>query len=165
MKKALVLDSHALTGAAPSGGICYTTPQILAEVKSSIDRAIVEARRESGELSVVEPDSAFLEEAEALAVATGDLSVLSRADLSLLALALQMDGEALLLTDDFALQNIALHRNIRVQTIRGRRIEDVIVWMRLCPVCGSRSEDPEVRTCVECGASLTRKAVSKRGRC
>jgi len=162
MRKAFVLDVAALTRTFPSDATCYTTPDIVDEVRNSLTKGVVDAKQQRGELCVRRPNSSFLEKAVGLARLSGDLSVVSKADLSLLALALELGDDATLLTDDFALQNIAHQRSIRVEGIFGQKIRDIVIWKKVCPVCKTSVETPDHNLCPECGATLTRKAIRKR---
>lgn len=143
----------------------YTTPEILEEVRGELPRAVVEAKVERGEILVRRAKDPYRARAIAEAERTGDKGVLSRSDLGLLALFLELsqgNGDVILKTDDYALQNIALTLGLPVETILGERIRERIRWRTYCKECGRFFPGRMVgEACPECGAPLTRKAVSK----
>ncbi|MFQ5710183.1 MAG: NOB1 family endonuclease [Candidatus Geothermarchaeales archaeon] len=148
------------------GGSLYTTPQIIGEVRESLREALIRSRVEGRAIIIREAEPKYVKRALAEADKMGDRRVLSEADVSLLALFLEMcdQGEGpVLLTDDYALQNIASSLGLEVQTIVGRKIREIIIWKVYCPLC-NKSFSPDFRgdRCPECLTPLTRKAISKR---
>lgn len=79
----------------------------------------------------------------------------SEADERLLALA--MDLEKVILTDDIALQNLALHLDLEFQVFLEDEIEDKFIWKKLCKNCGNEVAEDR---CSSCGSTrLRRKQV------
>lgn len=159
--KLYVVDVAGLTLKIKDGAL-YTTPEILEEAKGEIKEAVIQARVEGGELVIREADHLFVERARAEADRTGDRRVLSDADISLLALFLDLSDreETVLLTDDYALQNIALSLGLEVKSIVGRRIRDVLIWRVYCPICRREfSSNYGGDKCPDCGSILSRRAV------
>jgi len=84
--------------------------------------------------------------------ATKDVTVISGTDRDLLALAL--DLEATLYTDDFAIQNVALVLGVKTLSLLQRKARRVH-WKYRCSGCGRYAEhDGE---CPVCGAAIKRK--------
>ena len=103
-------------GKRPAGDL-ITVPAVEAELKDIRTRSLLsifEARVES-------PLASFRRAAEQGAQETGDLRALSKADLDVLAKALEYRG--VLATDDYALQNVALHLGLRIEPIGQPRIK------------------------------------------
>ena len=101
---------------------------------------------------IVKPAGKFLRKVEEKARETGDLDVLSRADLEIIALALQKKG--VLVTNDFAVQNVAEALGIEVEKL-GKGIRKIIRWEWYCPACGRRYERKGI--CEVCGTELKRR--------
>jgi len=164
MKKTYISDVSGLIN-PPMDGDVFTTLKIVGELSGKLRKNVVEARIESGIIKVVKPNAEFSFLAMDKARATGDLSVLSNADISLLALALQFSHEGrqpIVLTDDYALQNILKILNIPVKPIFGRKIKEVIIWKKVCSICGTKyPQSYKGGRCRECGGVLTRKAYIK----
>ena len=85
---------------------------------------------------------------------TGDVGELSDTDTRLLATAFELD--ATLVTDDYAMQNVAEKLGIEVQVIAHDGIEERRDWIFQCAGCG-REFDEEKERCPICGSDLTRK--------
>ena len=85
---------------------------------------------------------------------TGDDGVLSRTDRRLLAAALELD--AVLVTDDYAVQNVAETLDVETEVIARDGIEERRDWRFQCRGCGREFDDDEGR-CPICGSELTRK--------
>ncbi len=100
------------------------------------------------------PDSETVERIERAARETGDFEELSRADIRLVAAAFELDG--LLVTDDYAMQNVAEKLDVPVEVIDREGIEEQRAWTFQCQGCGREFDDHHDR-CPVCGSELSRK--------
>jgi UPF0271 protein len=138
-------------GKRPEGEL-ITVPAVEAELKDLRSRSmlhIFEARVES-------PSSRALKKAREAATQTGDIAVLSAADLEVLAKAL--DYGAVLATDDYALQNVALHLGLRIEPIGQPRIKRELRRVQKCQGCGKSFEG---EACPDCGTPARKKKRCK----
>jgi len=103
------------------------------------------------------PEAETVERIERAARETGDLSVLSRTDVRLVAAAFELDGR--LVTDDYAMQNVADKLNVPVEIINREGIEQQRDWLFQCQGCGREFEEKHDR-CPICGSALSRKNPS-----
>ncbi len=87
---------------------------------------------------------------------TGDASVLSDVDVRLVALA--YEEEATLVTDDYAMQNVASRLGVETRGAGKDEIEEERDWRYQCVGCG-RVHD-EKKRCEVCGSETTRKNPS-----
>lgn len=87
---------------------------------------------------------------------TGDASVLSETDVRLVALAYEED--ATLVTDDYAMQNVASRLDVETRGAGKDEIEEERDWRYQCVGCG-RVYD-EKKRCEVCGSETTRKNPS-----
>ena len=97
-----------------------------------------------------------------MAAKTGDANALSKTDESLLALALDLskDGDKVnLVSDDFAVRNVAEVLGIPLSgtSIKGEWKQ--ITWKLFCKGCGKEYTNPKITNCVVCGTTLSKKAV------
>jgi UPF0271 protein len=88
---------------------------------------------------------------------TGDLGELSETDVWLLAASFELDGR--LVTDDYAMQNVADKLEVAVEVIAREGISEQRDWRFQCAGCGREFEDDHDR-CPVCGSSLSRKNPS-----
>jgi UPF0271 protein len=93
------------------------------------------------------------QQVETSAQGTGDAGVLSPVDLDLLALALERD--ATLLTDDFAMQNVAVTLGIAWLPVEIDGIAKQLRWRWTCSGCRQRWDEPHDE-CPTCGSELRR---------
>jgi len=139
-----VVDSNVfLHGRGGFGfGKVFLVPEVVEELKSSkgrnnltnIDYVVRNPSEES--LKVVKGKS-------------GDInSPTSEVDEKLLALALDMGN--ILVTDDKALQNLALHLGVGFEGFLDEPASDKFEWIRLCRNCGSKVSGED---CGFCGSS------------
>jgi len=106
------------------------------------------------------PGGESMEVAREAAVGTGDMSGLSNVDLSLIALALEKS--AVLVTDDYRMQNIASHIGIEWRSIKESGISEGWIWELRCVGCKSTQPSPkfpnkhraEFGDCPDCGSEL-----------
>jgi UPF0271 protein len=100
------------------------------------------------------PDEPTVERVERAAGTTGDAGELSETDVRLLAAAYELD--ATLVTDDYAMQNVADELDVRVEVIAREGIDERRDWQFQCQGCG-RVYDERHDRCGICGADLARK--------
>jgi UPF0271 protein len=100
------------------------------------------------------PDPGTVERVERAARETGDAETLSRTDVRLLAAAFELD--AMLVTDDYAMQNVAEKLDVGVEVIAREGIDERRDWDFQCQGCGRTFDDHRDR-CAICGSDLERK--------
>jgi len=101
------------------------------------------------------PDDETVERIERAARETGDFAELSRTDTRLIAASFELDGR--LVTDDYAMQNVAEKLNVAVEVIARGGIDEQRVWTFQCEGCGREFDESQDR-CPVCGSSLSRKS-------
>ena len=114
----IILDSCAfLTQKHPEGRL-VTIPEIEKELmnKQSIQ---YHSNLKEHNLEIIEPNKASEKWIKNKADTTGDLDVLSSVDKKILALAYELKG--LIVSDDFAIQNVALYMNIEYISCSGNK--------------------------------------------
>ena len=158
-EKIHVLDSTAFFAGIPfqGEGRYYTTYHVLDEVGSrGVGAQLIHSR-----VQVTEPSKESTQKVKQIASKTGDLKSLSEADSSILAVCLDLgssDSEVTLVTDDFAVRNVAeaLGIDLSQTTVRGGEWKQ-ITWVTYCKGCGKEYADPKATTCDVCGTKLSRK--------
>lgn len=146
-----ILDSSVFFSDFPAEFPAYTTPSVVAELLDLRSKCRYEAFLASG-LIVMHPGMECLGHVKEAAGRTGDASVLSMTDFDLLSLALELNGT--IVTDDFAVQNVA--RKLGITTIPiHQRSARARVWKFRCSGCGRYF--PKTGECPVCGALIKRK--------
>ncbi|WP_136718039.1 NOB1 family endonuclease [Halorientalis salina] len=100
------------------------------------------------------PEDETVERIERAARETGDFDGLSRTDIRLVAAAFELDGH--LVTDDYAMQNVAEKLDVSVEVIAQEGIDEQREWIFQCSGCGREFDENHDR-CPICGSELTRK--------
>ncbi len=100
------------------------------------------------------PNGDTVEKVRRAAKESGDLDVLSDTDIRLVATSFELDG--VLVTDDYAMQNVAERLGVTVEAIARDGIEEAREWIHQCQGCGREFDEPQDR-CVICGSDVTRK--------
>jgi UPF0271 protein len=160
-EKIHVLDSTAFFAGIPfqGEGKYYTTYQVLDEVRGrGIGAQLIHSR-----VQVTEPSKEAVQKVKEASNRTGDQKSLSEADTSILAVTLDLikskrDEEVVLVTDDFAVRNVAevIGINLSETSIRGGEWKR-ITWITYCKGCGKEYLDPKRSVCEVCGTKLSRK--------
>jgi len=146
-----VLDASIFFSEVNPDGELYTTPSVCDELRDIRSKGNFEKLSAAG-LRVVSPGSVSRERVRKAAVTTRDSGVISDTDCELLALAL--DLEATLYTDDFAIQNVATVLGVQTHPITQRKAKRIF-WKYRCTGCGNYYDhDGE---CPVCGAAIKRK--------
>jgi UPF0271 protein len=149
-----ILDSSFfLSGFQLPEGHLFTVPEVVAEVRE--DRKELRFAVSLG-LVVREPDAPFVGRIEEAAEKSGDIFRMSGVDVKLLALALELEG--VLITDDYSMQNTAALVGIRFESRGERGITRVETWYHRCRYCGVYQER-HYPDCPICGGPMrtTRK--------
>ena len=160
---AFVLDSTAFYAGIPyqGNGRYYTTYLVLEEVKHhNVGSSLIHTR-----VQVTEPSPESETLVKQTASKTGDLGALSKTDVSLLALALDLkkrENGVSLVTEDFAIRNVAEVLSIPLSqtSLKGGEWKN-ITWKVLCKGCGRQYTNPKLTRCPVCGTDLVRKPASR----
>lgn len=128
----------------------FTIPEVENELKRSSDKRRFDYFVNAG-MEIRTPGRQSLDKIEEYSKKTGDVGRLSGVDKSLLALAMEMD--AVLVTDDYSLQNLAAELNIKYQSVGESGIKEVIHWEYKCKGC-ARIWEKRHKNCPVCGLEL-----------
>ena len=120
-------------------------------IEGVTSRTVAEETDVPPTVRVFQPREESVEAVKAAARRTGDLDVLSRADLDVLALAYELHG--VVVTNDFAIQNVASEMGISWEGSKG--ISRKIDWEWYCPACWKKY--PRRGVCEVCGTPTKRR--------
>jgi UPF0271 protein len=151
-----VLDSTAFYAGIPfsSNEPNYTTSLVYNEIEHiKKDHDAVQILIETKRLMICDPEHQFVITANNTAKKSGDIPNLSDEDISTIALSLQLNAE--LVTDDFAVSNVAKNLGIKVIPVMTNGIKNVITWKYYCPGC--KINFSKITECPRCGNRLKRK--------
>ncbi len=160
-EKVLILDTSALIGGFNPNledFTQYIVPQVLEEARSLSTKLKLETAISSGHIKVKKPEEISEEEVRKKVEETKDK--VSDTDIQLLALAqeLKESGEnPEIVTDDYAIQNLAELLEISYSQMVKPGISDFYEWIRECPSCGETYQKGEFDRCKVCGTELKRK--------
>jgi UPF0271 protein len=147
-----VLDSSAFINEFHTEETISTVPLVREELED--ESAYRFDALEGSGMHLHIPDEGTVERIERAARETGDLDELSQTDIRLIAAAFELDGN--LVTDDYAMQNVAEKLNVSVEVIARDGIEEQRVWTYQCQGCGREFDEKHDR-CPICGSELSRK--------
>ena len=156
-----ILDASAFYAGIPFGSSeeSYTTSLVYDEIQHiKKNHDAIGTLLDTNRLKVRDPDLKYTEIILDKSKETGDFSQLTKQDISILALALNMKGQ--IVTDDFAISNVAKNLGIMVLPIMTAGITDVGRWIHYCPGC--RKNFADISECPLCGNSLKRKLLKER---
>lgn len=164
-KRARILDSTAiiLGFTEPLSGRMITSRKVLEEAKYGEAEYRALASKEGHMIEIVDPDQKYIEEVRKFAAEAGERE-LSEADLSILALALQLLNEEYdvsIITSDYSIQNLAILLGIKVEPILHRGINKTIIWVTYCGMCGWSGDKNPGEPCPICGHPLKRRPKKK----
>ena len=161
MPRTYVLDASAfIYGMIPDGEL-LTPPKVYAEVKDGTSALKLEMLPG---LSVREPEASQVDDVKRNAQETGDIMRLSLSDIDLIALAAEeraLGKDVAILSDDYAVQNVARKMGLEIVPLHQKRIKYKIVWEKRCMGCNRTYTEGDV--CEVCGSPLKlRKRSAKR---
>ena len=155
-----VLDSSAFYAGIPfsSNEPSYITSLVYNEIEHiKKDHDAIQILIETKRLTINEPEDRFVTSTIDAAKKSGDFSNLSDEDISTIALSLQLNAD--LVTDDFAVSNVAKSINIKVIPVMTNGIKNVVIWKYYCPGC--KTDFSKLTECPRCGNKLKRKAMKR----
>ncbi len=155
-----IIDASAFYAGIPfrSSNEFYTTSLIFDEIKHiKKNHDAIDILLATNRLKIQDPSSEFIDIAIEESKKTGDFNQLSKQDISLIALCLQLKGE--LITDDFAISNLAKNLDIKVSPLMTSGIKDVGIWIHYCPGCRKNCDSGS--ECPSCGSILKRKLIKQ----
>ncbi len=153
-----ILDASAFYAGVPfrSSDDYYTTSLAYDEIRHiKKDHDVLGTLLETNRLKIREPDKESTETAIKAAKDTGDFPQLSKQDISIIALCIEMNGE--IISDDFAISNVAKNLGLKISPIMTQGIKDVGKWVHYCPGC--RTNHINKKECPICGTPLKRKLL------
>jgi UPF0271 protein len=156
-----ILDASAFYAGVPfrSSEDCYTTSLVYEEIKHiKKNHDALGTLLETNRLKIREPDSESTKTAIRASKNTGDFPQLSKQDISIIALGIEVKGQ--IITDDFAISNVAKNLGLQILPIMTKGIEDVGKWIHYCPGC--RTNHTTGKECPMCGTPLKRKLIKEK---
>jgi UPF0271 protein len=144
----IVADSSVFILGKRLEGELITVPAVERELKDlrSKSQLDISGARIEG------PSAESLKKAKKAAQETGDITVLSEADFEVLAKAVEC--EAILATDDYAIQNVAFHLGLKVNPVAQPLIRRKMRRVQKCVGCGETFEGD---SCPDCGTPARRR--------
>jgi UPF0271 protein len=155
-----IYDASAFYAGIPfaSADQGHTTSLVFDEIKHiKKSHGALETLLETSRLKIQDPTPEHIAVVRNHAKETGDFQELSEADLSAVALCYQLKGQ--LVTDDFAVSNLAKNLSLEVSPIMTKGIKTVGKWNYYCPAC--RKEFSALTECPICGSKLNKKLKRK----
>jgi len=153
-----ILDASAFYAGIPfrSSSVYHTTSLVYDEIRHiKKNHGALEILLETKRLKIREPDKESTKVAVKAAKDTGDFPQLSKQDISIIALCIEMSGE--IISDDFAISNVVKNLGLKISPIMTQGIKDVGKWIHYCPGC--KTNHTNVKECPICGTPLKRKLL------
>ena len=155
-----VLDATAFYAGIPfvSNDSFMTTSTVYEEIEHiKTKQGILEMLQQTNRLQIRDPDNEFISKVKDTADETGDSATISEQDISIIALALE--NKIGLITDDFAVTNVARQLKIQTSSLMTQGISTVGKWISYCSMCGK--EFSKEKACPICGSKLNSKLIKK----
>ncbi len=150
-----VIDSSAIFQRKAVYENMVTVPEVVAEILDEASALYFSVKN----LRVEEATPESVEEVKRAARRTGDIHKLSDTDIKVLAKALdeiKRGNKVVLVTDDYAIQNVAMSLGIKFDGILHRQISKEFKWVKVCRGCGRKIES---EICPVCGSEAVIRRV------
>ncbi len=135
---------------------CIVPESVLNEIKNGKESRIYDI--DLGILKIGYPTYDSIKKVKKTADSTGDLKFLSVTDIEVIALALDSDG--IILSDDYSIQNVASMLNIQFRPCGLDGIKKLLMWGFRCRGCGY-TQKKMIETCPRCGHKMTRYPLER----
>ena len=161
-----ILDTSAILSGKPinfKDNIIMTTPGVSKELSpGGRDYQFYQFLKEKG-LCIQLPSKESINKVRTICQKTGDIKRLSKTDIEILALALDKKKEnkdAIILTDDYSIQNVAYELKIKFETISQSGNTKKFKWTYRCRGCGKKFKE-NINICPICGAKTKNIILNK----
>jgi len=159
--KVYVIDSSVIfLRKAYYNEMMVTVPEVIDEIKDEYSKLYLSIL----DLKIEEPSKESIERVIKIAKRTGDIHKLSDTDIKLLAKTLdemRKGNEAVLVTDDYSIQNVAKFLGIKIENIIQPTISKTFKWIKVCKGCGRKVNED---VCPICGSEVVLRRVKYEGR-
>ena len=167
-KQVFVIDTSAILSGKSLHGqqlTLVTTPGVSDEFSpGGRDYRTFELLKELG-LAIQTPSPESVAFVKNTAQRTGDDRRLSTADIEVIAVALDINKkpnhEAIILSDDYSIQNVASTLKINFQAILQKGITKKFKWVSRCPGCGKQFHETQ-KICPICGTATKSSLLHKK---
>lgn len=132
----------------------YISPLAANEIKRGQKKEELDGLIERETLRVQAPSLQTMDRVTVGAQETGDINRLSRADIEIIALALELN--ALVITDDYSIQNLAKRLSVPYHPFGKEAIREEFRWTYRCKGCG-KFYDTSQPDCPICGSEVVMK--------
>ncbi len=126
---------------------------ILNELKDNVSKLIFDGFNNL--ITVLEAKRKYMRKVEKLASEYGGKQVLSKADVSVLAIALELreryNRGVIIITEDYDIQNLSEALSIEYSSVQGKKIKRVLIFYKKCKACG-RVYSGDLDSCPDCGS-------------
>ena len=134
-----------------SSSTCITTVLVFEEISHIQEKfSVLESLISSNRIMILEPNEITVKMIKSVVTKLGETR-LSDADVSIVALAKEFN--ATLVTDDFAICNLAKNLSIELLNLGTKGIKDTRKWIKFCKSCG-KGYPPTQMVCSLCGNKL-----------
>lgn len=152
-----VVDSSAIFQRKAVYEEMVTVPEVVSEIIDEASALYFSVKN----LRVEEASEESEKEVVTTAKITGDIHKLSNTDIKVLAKALdekKRGKDVILVTDDYAIQNVAMKLGIKFENIVQNGISKEFKWIKVCRGCGRRIDSD---ICPVCGSEAVLRRVKK----
>jgi UPF0271 protein len=142
-----------------------TSNLVLKEIKTKNLIKNLDIIIKKGLIKIVKPKEKYIKKIIEISKEIGDFKKLSKTDIEILAIALEEENKgknAIIVSDDYSLQNIAKHLGIEIEGIHFPKIKKSIEWQWYCPSCFKKYDNEVNGICQICGSKLKRKPKKQR---
>jgi UPF0271 protein len=115
-------------------------------------------------LAIKEPSIKSINKIKEIINKTGDINRLSKTDIEILALALDIntnEKKGVIITDDYSIQNVANYLNIEFEPINQLGITKRFIWTCRCRGCSKKFKE-NIKICPICGTETKTVISSKK---
>lgn len=157
MKFRLVIDTSMIlhSNLDFSEGGYLMSISVLDEIHDENSRIAVHSAIKNKKIRIKNPRNFYVKKVIEKAKETGDLENLSIADIDVIALGIE--NNIPIITDDYAIQNVAKKLGLKFETFVQEGIKRRIYWKKVCEGCG-REYAMNIKICKVCGSMLKKVA-------
>ena len=136
----------------------YTTTNIMNEIKHILNLSLTfDLLISSQGLVIQDPLEESINKIVDTAYQSGDIKKLSKADISILSLAYQLNKP--LVSDDYSIQNVAKFLGIETISLGNKGIVKLRKWKNYCKTC-RKQYTSNIKACTICGNQTKRKYIT-----